>query len=272
MAKLAGKVALVTGAGSGIGEAIAGRRSPNRGLGWRCSTSSGTQLELTAGTLSVPGMALIADVSDSAEYERAVAEAEAALGPLDVLVNNAGVPGRALAERIIPRVEAQMAEAASGSITTPLESTVSISDSEWQEMLGVHLFGTFYGTRAALRTMGPRRSGVIINVASICGIEGCTGFAHYSAAKGGILAFTRAVAKEAIIQGIRVNALAPGYVDTPMNDTMTLGMRAVIALQTPLGRLARPAEIANAAVFLASDDASFIVGETLSPNGGFVTV
>ena len=271
MSKLEGRVALVTGAGSGIGEAIA-RAFADQGARVAVLDIVGEAARLAAASLAVPGLALVADVSDSAAYDGAVAEAEKELGPLDILVNNAGVPGRSVAERLIPKVEAQMAEAASGSISTPLESTVSITDSEWQEMLSVHLFGTFYGTRAALRSMGPRGRGVIINVASICGVEGCTGFAHYSAAKGGILAFTRAVAKEAILQGIRVNALAPGYVDTPMADTMTAAMRALVALQTPLGRWARPAEIANAAVFLASDDASFVVGETLSPNGGYVTV
>jgi 3-oxoacyl-[acyl-carrier protein] reductase len=103
-------------------------------------------------------------------------------------------------------------------------------------------------------------------------MEGCTGAPHYSAAKAGILGFTRAVGKEVIIQGVRVNAIAPGYVDTPMVGLLPELAKASTVLQTPIGRLGRPAEIAALAVFLASDDASFFVGATVSPNGGYVTV
>jgi 3-oxoacyl-[acyl-carrier protein] reductase len=120
--------------------------------------------------------------------------------------------------------------------------------------------------------MTQRRSGAIINVASICGMEGCTGAPHYSAAKAGILGFTRAVAKEVIVQGVRVNAIAPGYVDTPMVGQLSPGVRGATVLRTPIGRLGLPREIGALAAFLASDDASFFVGATLSPNGGLVTV
>jgi 3-oxoacyl-[acyl-carrier protein] reductase len=121
--------------------------------------------------------------------------------------------------------------------------------------------------------MGPRGSGVIVNMASICGIEGCTGHPHYSAAKGGILAFTRTVAKELIQQGIRVNAIAPGFVDTQLvSGSLTEPLIGAVRMGTPQGRLGRPDEIAAAISFLCSDDASFFVGETISPNGGFVTV
>jgi 3-oxoacyl-[acyl-carrier protein] reductase len=121
--------------------------------------------------------------------------------------------------------------------------------------------------------MAAQGSGCIINMASICGLMGCTGSPHYSAAKGGILAFTRAVAKEVMAQGIRVNALAPGYIHTPMlEEAMTPVLQAVLSLQTPMARLGQPDEIAGAAVFLASSDASFMCGETLSPNGGLLTV
>ena len=138
-------------------------------------------------------------------------------------------------------------------------------------MLSVHLDGTFYGTRAAARSMAVRRTGSIINVASIWGIAGHPGQPHYSAAKAGILGFTRAVAKELIVQGVRVNAIAPGPVDTPLQQAQTdIQRRAVLAF-TPAGRFARPDEIAAAAAFLAGDDASFFVGQTLSPNGGIVT-
>ena len=138
-------------------------------------------------------------------------------------------------------------------------------------MLAVHLDGTFYGTRAAARSMAPARAGAIVNIASICGLEGCVGHPHYSAAKAGILGFTRAVAKELIVQGIRVNAVAPGFVRTA-SAALSERQRAAIASRTPIGRHGRPEEIAAAVAFLASDDASFFVGETVSPNGGIVTI
>jgi 3-oxoacyl-[acyl-carrier protein] reductase len=112
---------------------------------------------------------------------------------------------------------------------------------------------------------------VIINVASVCGIEGCAGYPHYSAAKGGILAFTRSVAKELIVQGIRVNAIAPGFIETQTAGMQGASVREALRLRTPLGRFGRSEEIAGTVAFLAGDDAGFFVGETLSPNGGIVT-
>ena len=121
--------------------------------------------------------------------------------------------------------------------------------------------------------MVARGTGSIVNVASICGIEGCEGHPHYSAAKAGILGLTRSVGKELIQQGVRVNAVAPGFVVTPMMTADTSeALLAGIALGTPIRRLGRPKEIAAAVAFLASDDASYCVGETISPNGGFTTV
>ena len=107
-------------------------------------------------------------------------------------------------------------------------------------MLAVHLDGTFFGTRAAARSMAQRRSGAIVNIASVCGIEGCTGYPHYSAAKAGILGFTRAVAKELIVQGIRVNAVAPGFIDTAASEALDDPLREAQRLRTPIGRFGRP--------------------------------
>jgi 3-oxoacyl-[acyl-carrier protein] reductase len=264
------KIAVITGGASGIGEAIAVR------LRQEGATVAVLDLNLEAAKLTADvaggGHAIATDVSDSAAVDAALAEVEEKLGPVDVWVNNAGISGRAHAQRVNPRAEQQAAEMATGTITTPLNALIEVSDDEYQQMVDVHLGGTFYGMRAAARSMVARGTGAIVNVASICGIEGCVGHPHYSAAKAAILGLTRSAAKELILQGVRVNAVAPGFVVTPMmtadtSDTLLAGL----ALATPIGRLGKPAEIAAAVAFLASDDASFLVGETISPNGGFVT-
>jgi 3-oxoacyl-[acyl-carrier protein] reductase len=260
---------VVTGGGSGIGEAICVRLAAE---GARVAVVDVDEhlAGVTAGL--VEGVALVADVSDAGAVERAVEEVEAALGPVDVWVNNAGIQAVAHAERVNPRAEEQLGEAAGGAVTTALEGLVRLPDEEWRRMLAVHLDGTFFGTRAAARSMARRGAGSIVNMASICGIEGCTGFPHYSAAKAGILGFTRAVAKELAVQGIRVNAVAPGFVEAPVARAHTDKLRAALRARTPLGRFATREEIAATVAFLASDDAGFFVGETLSPNGGLVTV
>jgi 3-oxoacyl-[acyl-carrier protein] reductase len=270
--KLGGKVAVITGGGSGIGEAICVRLG-REGARIAALDLNRDMAEFTAGV--VGGIAVHADVTDSAAVDRALAEVEAELGPVDFWVNNAGIPaGREHAAHVNAGVERQLAEAATeGRITTPLEALVRLSDDEWRRLLSVHLDGTFYGTRAAARSMAERGRGAIVNIASICGLEGCTGHPHYSAAKGGILAFTRAVAKELIVQGVRVNAVAPGFIETPMSEQALDGTLATsLRLQTPAGRLGRPEEVAGTVAFLAADESAFYVGETLSPNGGLVTI
>jgi len=269
--RLDGKVAVVTGGASGIGEAVAIRF---REEGARVAV---LDLNLEAARLTADvaggGHAIATDVSDSAAVDAALAEVEERLGPVDVWVNNAGISGRAHAQRVQPRAEQQMNEMATGTVTTALDALIQVTDEEFQQMLAVHLGGTFYGTRAAARSMVARGTGSIVNVASICGIEGCEGHPHYSAAKAGILGLTRSVGKELIQQGVRVNAVAPGFVVTPMMTADTSDvLLAGIALGTPIRRLGQPKEIAAAVAFLASDDASYCVGETISPNGGFTTV
>jgi 3-oxoacyl-[acyl-carrier protein] reductase len=267
--RLDGKVAVVTGGGSGIGEATCIRLA---GDGARVAVLDIDEqaAALTAG-LAGDGMAVQADVSDPAAIESALAWVEGSFGPVDVWVNNAGIAGDA--ERVNSRIEQQIADMSAGRpVSTSLDALVEMTDDEWRRMMAVHLDGTFYGTRAAARSMAVRGTGSIVNIASICGIEGCPGFPHYSAAKGGILSFTRSVAKELIQQGVRVNAIAPGFIETPrMDASMTETLKAATVMQTPLGRLGRPDEIAATVAFLAGDDASFFVGETVSPNGGVVT-
>lgn len=268
---LEGKVAVVTGGGSGIGEAICNRLAKD-GARVAVLDVNADMAALTAGLAD--GLAVQADVSDSGAVDRALAEVEARLGPVDIWVNNAGVSAAPdHVEHVNARSERQMAEAAAdGAIRTPLEALVRITDADWRRLLSVHLDGTFYGTRAAARSMAARGAGTIVNIASICGLEGCAGHPHYSAAKGGILAFTRAAAKELIRQGVRVNAIAPGFIATPMGErALNPTLEAALRVQTPIGRLGRPDEVAATVAFLAGDDAAFFVGDTVTPSGGFLT-
>jgi 3-oxoacyl-[acyl-carrier protein] reductase len=262
-------VAAVTGGASGIGEAICVRLAAE-GARVAVMDLNLSGAELTA-ALAGGGLAVQADVSDSAAVDAAVERVEDELGPLDIFVNNAGASGLAHLERVNPRLQQQRAEAAAGGVTTVLDALVRLTDEEWRRMLAIHLDGTFYGTRAAARVMAPRGRGAIVNMGSICGLEGCTGHPHYSAAKAGIIGFTKAVAKELIQQGVRINAIAPGHVGTETLQGHLDERRRAIAAATPAGRLGRPEEMAATVAFLASDDAGYFVGATLSPNGGSVT-
>jgi 3-oxoacyl-[acyl-carrier protein] reductase len=263
-------VAVVTGGGAGIGRAITLRLAAEGArvavLDIRQETAT-ESLELAGGN----GVALVCDVSDSATVDKTFARVEAELGAPDILVNNAGAIVLEHLRRVAPLIAKQRAEAAEGRVTTPLDALVRLKDDEWRRMLAIHLDGTFYCTRAAVRSMGPRGRGVVVNMSSVCGLEGCTGHPHYSAAKAAILGFTKAAAKELIVQGIRVNAVAPGHVGTSTLQGEISEERAAIAASTPAGRLAAPEEIAGTVAFLASDDAGYFVGQVLSPNGGLVT-
>ena len=264
------RVALVTGGASGIGKAIC-RAFAAEGATVAVLDRNGDAARELVEQLG-RGVTLPADVGDSAAVDRATQRVVDELGSLDILVNNAGIIGVEEARRAGSIMEQQVAEAGAGKVSTPLRSVANLTDDQWRKMLATHLDGTFYCTRAAMRAMAPKGRGVVINIASICGIEGCAGLPHYSAAKAGILGLTRAVAKDAILQGIRVNAIAPGFTDTPLLDVLTPLLRGSLAVQTPVGRMGTVDEIAAVAVFLASDRAGFFVGETLSPNGGYLTV
>jgi 3-oxoacyl-[acyl-carrier protein] reductase len=270
-----GKVAAVTGGGAGIGRAICRRLSSDGArvavLDVRLEAAQDTVRELG------DGLALEVDVSDSAAVDAAIERIVQELGGLDILVNNAGATGAAHIARVAPLAEQQRAEAAAGRVVTPLDALVRITDEEWRRLFAIHVDGTFYCIRAAVRHMASRGSGVIINMASVCGMEGCTGHPHYSAAKAAILGLTRSAAKELIVQGIRVNALAPGFVDTSAAATEDADREAMaanrrgLAATVPVGRMGTPKEVAAAAAFLASGESAYFVGATLSPNGGLVT-
>jgi 3-oxoacyl-[acyl-carrier protein] reductase len=271
--KLQDRIALVTGAGSGIGRAIALLFAEE---GARVVVND-VRLETARETLEAMGRgpsrarAIQADVSDSGQVKAMFAELEREFGGLDILVNNAGIAETAAGQReeIGRKIEARIGELMSGQgVQTHWDITQNMTDEAWHRMIGVHLNGTFFCTREALRFMSRAGRGVIINMSSVAALMGLDGVPHYSAAKGGILAFTRAVAREVGSRGIRVNAICPGYIDTPMTQPMSPLVRTAIVARTPLGRWAEPREVAATALFLASDDSSFFTGQWLSPNGG----
>jgi len=267
---LEGKLAVVTGGGAGIGRAICLRLASE---GARLAVLDIRQVTAddTLGLAGGVGGAFVCDVSDSSDVDATFARIESELGPPDILVNNAGAIGMEHLQRVKPLIAKQREEALNGGVTTPLDALVRLKDEEWRRMLAIHLDGTFYCTRAAARSMAPRGSGAIVNMSSICGLEGCTGHPHYSAAKAAVLGFTKSAGKELIVQGVRVNCVAPGHVGTATLQGEISEERAALAASTPAGRLADPEEIAATVAFLASDDASYFIGAILSPNGGLVT-
>ena len=217
--------------------------------------------------LGVDATALPCDVADSRAVMKMFAKHMGDLQALDVLVNNAGI---AFVEEHVKRnIEAMIQEImTAGRTTRSAEATKTMEDGHWRRTLAIHLVGTFYCTREALKIMEFNGWGAIINMASIAGLTGIAAAPDYSAAKAGIIGFTKSVAREVIGRGIRVNAIAPGYIDTPLLDPLPDLMKQMVVAQTPAGRLGTPAEIAATAVFLASDDSSYFVGQVLSPNGG----
>ncbi|MFQ5697228.1 MAG: SDR family NAD(P)-dependent oxidoreductase [Myxococcota bacterium] len=269
--RLEGRRALVTGAGRGIGAQIA-RRFRDEGAQVLINDLDRVSAEKLAA--EVGGSAFACDVSDPDAVARMFEEIAAGGEGLDVLVNNAGISGMETnPERAAEHAErmARQAEelARGGPIQTHMDATVELSNEDWRRMLAVHLDGTFFCSREALRIMGPALAGCIINMGSIMGTAGGAGAPHYCAAKAGILGLTRSLAREVVTRQIRVNAIAPGWIDTDM--VAPLGdARALIALQTPMHRLGEADDIAWAAVYLASDEAKFVTGQVLSPNGGWI--
>jgi 3-oxoacyl-[acyl-carrier protein] reductase len=270
--KLKDRIALVTGGGSGLGRAIS-LLFAEEGAHVIVNEVRLETAEQTVASMKGPagGRAIEADVSDSAQVKAMFATIEREVGGLDILVNNAGIafgPGDDRAE-VNRKSEALIMELLSGQGgQTHLDVTQNLSDESWRRMLAVHVDGTFYCTREALKIMEFNGSGCIINMASLAALTGIMGAPDYSAAKAGIMGFTKSVAREVIGRGIRVNAIAPGYIDTPLLDVVPEMMKQMIIAQTPAGRLGTPAEVAATALFLASDDASFFVGQVLAPNGG----
>jgi 3-oxoacyl-[acyl-carrier protein] reductase len=238
-------VALVTGASRGIGAACARALAAagyDVGIGY---ASDADGAAATAAAVEAEGRRAAthaADVSDEAQAGAMVEAVEEALGPLDALVLNAGITRDGLAVRM--------------------------SGDDWSAVIDTNLSGAFYTARPALRGMLRRRSGSIVAVSSIVGQIGNAGQVNYAAAKAGVIGMVRALAREAGGRGVRVNAVAPGYISTDMTSALTEDQRAGILAGTPLGRLGEPEDVAGAVAFLCSPEAAFITGAVLSVDGG----
>jgi 3-oxoacyl-[acyl-carrier protein] reductase len=239
-ASLEGKVALVTGGSRGIGAAICrelGRAGARVAVGYRSSKEGAEEVAREIG-----GVAFQGDVADAGEAKTLVEQVEAELGDVDALVNNAGVTRDTLIARM--------------------------SDEDWEVVLDANLRGAFNTCRAVSRKMLRRRSGAIVNMSSVVGIHGNPGQANYVASKAGIIGLTKALARELGSRGVRVNAVAPGYIDTALTQVLPAAAREAILANTPLGRLGQPEDVAGAVRFLCSDEASFVTGEVVLVDGG----
>lgn len=242
---LEGKVALVTGGGRGIGREIAVRLAA---LGADVAVNDVARPEAAEGVVAEleamgrRGVVVLGDVSNADDAKEIVESAEAALGPIDILVNNAGLTRDGL--------------------------FVRMEESDWDLVLDVNLKGAFLMSRAVARGMMKRRSGSIVNLSSVVGRRGNAGQANYSAAKAGLIGLTKTLARELASRGIRVNAVAPGYIQTEMTAALPDEVKATIAGGTPLNRLGDPRDVAEAVAFLAGDAAGFITGVVLPVDGG----
>jgi len=265
---LSGMIVVVTGGGSGLGAQFSRRLAADG-----AHVVVGDRDEAAAGRVAteVGGEAAVFDVTDSAAFDAAVDRVVAHHGRLDVLINNAGIAPPRAPERD-QKAFANAVKRAEGRIDElePLDVTLGMTDAEWDVMIRIHLHGTFYGTRAALRHMMPRRSGSIINVSSIMGLRPAAGAPHYCAAKAGIVALTKSCAQEVAPFGIRVNAVAPGWVDTPLLAPMDPISIAGITAQIPIGRMGRPEELAEVVRFLAGPESSYCIGDVFAASGGWV--
>jgi len=245
MFDLSGKAALITGASGGIGGAIA-RALHAQGAVVTLSGTRADVLEQLKGTLGERAHVIAARMDDAVDIERLAKEAEAAMGKIDILVNNAGI--------------------------TRDNISMRMKDEEWEKVLEVNLTGTFRLTRATMRGMMKRRAGRVINITSVVGVTGNPGQANYAAAKAGLIGMSKSLAQELASRGITVNCVAPGFIATPMTDVLTDDQKKAILGRVPASRLGTPEEIAAAVVFLASDEAAYVTGQTLHINGGMAMI
>ena len=269
--RLNGKVAVITGGAKGLGLSIAEKFYEEGCQIIICDILSS---EANKVAKNLKGKSFGLDVSDSKQVLDVFNDINNLYNKIDILVNNAGINGFENRPDIIEernRInKAQIREYSENkTIDTHFDVTVNMSDFDWFKMINIHLSGTFFCTREALKIMNKYNSGSIINMGSVLGTTGGPSSPHYSAAKGGILAYTRALARELASRNIRVNGIAPGYIDTDMTNNLGY-VKELIKSQTPIKKFGVPEDIAWASVYLASDEAKFMTGQTISPNGGFV--
>lgn len=247
--RLGGKVALVTGAGKdsrGIGHGIAvalAREGADIAVASH-TLANALRVADAVQALGRRALAIEMDVSRAESVEAGIAEVLSGLGRIDILVNNAGITRDAL--------------------------LVRMREEDWDAVLDVNLKGAFLCSRAVAKVMMKQRGGSIVNITSIMGLTGNAGQANYSAAKAGLIGLTKSLARELGSRGIRVNAVAPGWIETAMTDSLPEAVREAILKQIPLGRLGNADDVAGAVVFLCSDEASYITGQVLTVDGGLV--
>jgi 3-oxoacyl-[acyl-carrier protein] reductase len=245
MFDLTGKTALITGASGGIGGAIA-RAFHRQGATVAISGTRQAVLQELAGELADRVHVLPCNLADKEDVELLVPKAEQAMGRLDILVANAGI--------------------------TKDNLLVQLRDEDWDEVVAVNLTAAFRLARAAVRGMMRRRFGRIIGVTSVVGVTGNPGQSNYTATKAGLIGMLKSIGGEYARRGVTANAIAPGFIATAMTDKLNDKQRETILARVPAGRLGTGAEVAAAAVFLASDEAAYVTGQTLHVNGGMAMI